>query len=115
MIESEKMEELQNEIEEESKEIQTIEEQYIKGGLEEKLNDNSIIAVNIKYERISEDGTLSKRKKLPEAFVLDLPERISQIADKTSQKYFDLIESFVYNTLSKKFQTKVSYCQIWIN
>lgn len=82
--------------------------------VEENLNDNSVIVVNIKWSKISFDGTVSKRKKLPEFFVLDLPERITTIPDKTTIKYLDLIESFVYNTLTKKFQTEVINCQTWI-
>lgn len=89
---------------------ETIEESII----EESLNDNSVIVVNIAYNPISMDGTRSKRKDLPKFFVLDLPERITQIPDKSEQKYFDLIETFVYNTLTKKFQTEVESCQIWI-
>ena len=82
--------------------------------IETQLKENSVIVVNIKYAKISRDGTTSKRKNLPEFFVLDLPERITQLPDKSDQKYLDLIETFVYNTLSKKFQTDVEYCQIWI-
>lgn len=82
--------------------------------IEEQLKENSVIVVNIRYARIGRDGTTSKRKNLPEFFVLDLPERITQLPDKTDQKYLDLIETFVYNTLSKKFQTDVERCQIWI-
>lgn len=81
---------------------------------ESSLNENSVIVVNIKYSKVSRDGTLSKKKNLPEFFVLDLPERITQLPDKTEQKYFDMIETFVYNTLSKKFQTDVESCQTWI-
>lgn len=82
--------------------------------IESSMNENAVIAVNIKYARISMDGSLSKKKNLPEVFVLDLPERITQLPDKSDQKYLDLIETFVYNTLSKKFQTDVEHCQIWI-
>lgn len=82
--------------------------------VENSLNSNSVIATNIKYARIAMDGTQSKKKNLPEVFVLDLPERITQLPDKNEQKYFDLIETFVYNTLTKKFQTEVEKCQIWI-
>lgn len=82
--------------------------------IEGQLKENSVIVVNIKYARLSMDGNPSKRKNLPEFFVLDLPERITQLPDKSDQKYLDLIETFVYNTLSKKFQTCVDFCQIWI-
>lgn len=82
--------------------------------IENQLRENSVVVVNIKYARLSMDGSPSRRKNLPQFFVLDLPERITQLPDKTDQKYFDLIETFVYNTLTKKFQTCVDFCQIWI-
>lgn len=82
--------------------------------IENQLKENSVIVVNIRYARISMDGSMSKKKNLPEFFVLDLPERITQLPDKSDQKYLDLIETFVYNTLTKKFQTEVEHCQIWI-
>lgn len=82
--------------------------------IESEMGKDAVIAVNIRYSKNSMDGKPSKRKNLPDTFVLDLPERITQLPDKSDQKYLDLIETFVYNTLSKKFQTNVGYCQIWI-
>ena len=82
--------------------------------IESNMGKDAVIAVNIKYAKNSMDGKPSKRKNLPETFVLDLPERITQLPDKSDQKYLDLIETFVYNTLTKKFQTEVTGCQIWI-
>ena len=82
--------------------------------VEGSFSDNSVVVVNIRYNPISIDGVRTKRKNLPEFFVLDLPERITQLPDKSEQKYFDLIETFVYNTLTKKFQAEVANCQIWI-
>lgn len=82
--------------------------------IESEMGKDAVIAVNIRYSKNSMDGKPSKRKNLPDTFVLDLPERITQLPDKSDQKYLDLIETFVYNTLSKKFQTNVEYCQIWI-
>ena len=86
----------------------------VEGMIESSMGKDAVIAVNIKYSKNSMDGKPSKRKNLPETFVLDLPERITQLPDKTDQKYLDLIETFVYNTLTKKFQTEVTGCQIWI-
>ena len=80
--------------------------------VESSISKNSVVVVNIKFNKRSFDG--KKKTNLPDFFVLDLPERITQLPDKTDQKYYDLIETFVYNTLTKKFQTEVQYCQIWI-
>ena len=82
--------------------------------IESQINKNSVIVVNIHYSKTSLDGSQSKKKNLPEIFVLDLPERIYGYEDKESQKYLDMIETFVYNTLTKKFQTEVMSAQVWI-
>ena len=96
------------------KEIEKANNGSVEEIIETQMKENSVVVVNIKYARISRDGTTTKRKNLPEFFILDLPERITQLPDKSDQKYLDLIETFVYNTLTKKFQTEVTGCQIWI-
>ena len=96
------------------KETEKANNNVIEEMIESEMGKDAVIAVNIKYSKNSMDGKPSKRKNLPDTFVLDLPERITQLPDKSDQKYLDLIETFVYNTLSKKFQTNVEYCQIWI-
>ena len=96
------------------KETEKANNNVIEEMIESEMGKDAVIAVNIKYSKNSMDGKPSKRKNLPDTFVLDLPERITQLPDKSDQKYLDLIETFVYNTLSKKFQTDVEYCQIWI-
>ena len=82
--------------------------------IESSINQNSVIVVNVHFAKYARDGKASKKKNLPNSFVLDLPERITMFEDKASQQYLDLIETFVYNTLSKKFQTDVWSCQIWL-
>lgn len=82
--------------------------------IESSINQNAVIVVNVHFAKQSRDGKKSKKKELPNSFVLDLPERISMYENKDSQQYLDLIETFVYNTLSKKFQTDVWSCQIWL-
>lgn len=82
--------------------------------IETSISENAVIVVNIKYAPLSMDGRSSRKKNLPESFVLDLPERITQYENKDSQKYIDMIETFVFNTLTKKFQTEVNFCQIYL-
>jgi len=96
------------------KETEKANNNVIEEMIESEMGKDAVIAVNIRYSKNSMDGKPSKKKNLPDTFVLDLPERITQLPDKSDQKYLDLIETFVYNTLSKKFQTNVEYCQIWI-
>ena len=55
----------------------------------------------------------SKIKDRPTDAVLDVPEGILRTkSDK--QKFEDTIESFAYNTLSRKYGKEVSYCQVWL-
>ena len=55
----------------------------------------------------------SKIKDRPSDAVLDVPEGILRTrADK--QKFEDNIESFAYNTLTRKYGKEVSYSQVWL-
>lgn len=80
----------------------------------ENVKENEVIVTNIHYfpHDISGKPT-AKRNDLPESFVLDLPERILEFKDKDEEKYKDLMETFCYNTISKKFQAQIANCQVW--
>ena len=53
-----------------------------------------------------------KYDKLPKQFTLDLPESVFNQAKKNVFK--DVIESFVYNFLTRKYNHEVNNCQIWL-
>lgn len=85
--------------------------------LEELVNESTTgallaVVVNISYFPYV-NNKKTNLSDLPEYFVLDIPSRIREHEGKPD--YEDLVESFVYNTLSKKFQTEVASCQIWIS
>jgi len=81
----------------------------------ENINPNAVVVVNIAYFNEDLKGKkTANRNDLPKFFTLDLPERILEFKEKDQEKYFDLIETFCYNTLSKKFQAEVASCQIWV-
>lgn len=83
--------------------------------LAENTNPNAVVIVNIHYFKQDLKGkSTENRNDLPSFFTLDLPERILEFKNKDEEKYCDLIETFCYNTLSKKFQAEVASCQIWI-
>ena len=74
---------------------------------------STIIAVNIKYH-----PTHYRTKKLPDteenypsSVILDLPEKV--LAKQDDKNFDDIVESFVYNTLSGKFGREVTYCQVY--
>jgi len=53
-------------------------------------------------------------KDLPEQFALDLPENILNQANKKQNSFNDVIETFVYNFLTHKFNHEVNCCSIWL-
>ena len=55
-----------------------------------------------------------KNDELPEQFTLDLPENVLNQANKKNNIFNDVIESFVYNFLTHKFNHEVYHCQIWL-
>lgn len=68
-----------------------------------------ILVVNIKYGK--ELG--NKNKSKPSMTVLDLPDNIIKI-QKNEDKFKDSVETFVYNTITKKYGAEVNNCQIWL-
>jgi len=50
--------------------------------------------------------------QLPRQFTLDLPEAIWSQEGKAD--YYDVVETFVYNFLTRKFGYEVNCCQIWL-
>jgi hypothetical protein len=68
-----------------------------------------VLVVNIRYGK-----ELSNRiKEKPEMVVLDIPESILK-TQKNEEKFKDNVETFVYNSLSKKYNVEVNNCQIWL-
>jgi hypothetical protein len=69
-----------------------------------------ITVVNIKY-----GNTLSKRiKERPEMVTLDLPEALLKVKGKDEERFLDSVESFAYNTVTKKYGAEVTYCQVYL-
>ena len=74
-----------------------------------KENGYQILVVNIKYGK-----ELNKKiKNRPDMTMLDVPESIVKlVSDKV--KFEDSIETFAYNTVTKKYGAEVNYCQVWL-
>jgi hypothetical protein len=68
-----------------------------------------VLVVNITYG----NELSNKIKDRPEMTVLDIPESILK-NKKDETKFKDSIESFVYNTLTRKYGAEVCSCQIWL-
>lgn len=79
---------------------------------------NIAYVVNIKYVTEQETQKKPKGKKptVSDTYYLTIPEKILKLKNKVNQtKYFDTIESYVYNTVTKLTKRKVAFCQIYLD
>lgn len=53
-------------------------------------------------------------KELPMHISLDIPDQVLKEANKNATNFNDVVETFCYNLLSKKFGREVNNCQIWL-
>ena len=83
----------------------------------EKINPNVAYIVNIKYFPDRNPKPIKKRKNKDELFdnyILDIPPKIFDMREKKKDVYLDIVETFVYNTITKKTGREVSHCQIYL-
>lgn len=76
-----------------------------------------ILITDIKWNPTAAASYASKKadkQELPEQFSLDLPENVLNQANKKNNVFNDVIESFIYNFLTRKFNHEVYHCQIWL-
>lgn len=76
----------------------------------ETLSDTSLLVVNIGYSNKFR-GNARVDDEFPTSMILDIPGKILDQRDKDN--YLDIIESFVYTTISGKTGREVSFCQIY--
>jgi len=79
-------------------------------------NGYQILITGITWNKNSVRAYSSKKDndELPSQFTLDLPENVLNQANKQSNDFNDIIETFVYNFLTKKFNHEVYSCSIWL-
>ena len=51
---------------------------------------------------------------LPRQLTFDIPANVIEQANKNPKNTYDIIETFICNTLTRKFMHEVWNCQIWI-
>lgn len=68
-----------------------------------------IIVVNIKYG----DEFRSFKGVRPQSMVLDVPKDILGLIGN-KEKFYDCVEAFAYNTISRSFGAYVSGCQVYL-
>ena len=57
---------------------------------------------------------MKKEGELPTQISMTIPENVLKQANKPANVFNDVIESYVYNTLTRKFGHEVWRCQIWL-
>lgn len=86
---------------------------------EELENGYQILVTGIKWNKkkipyFKRDAQTPE--ELPEQFSLELPDNVLKQSkgDTKSEQFENIIESFVYNFLTRKFGHEVWHCQIWL-
>lgn len=86
--------------------------------MEETTEDSryQVICANICWSNKSKSGQVKKdnRAELPNQMSIDIPNAVLVQADKKQNNFNDIIETFCYNLLTKKYGREVTYCQIWL-
>lgn len=78
---------------------------------DESESGYQIQVVNIAWGR--DVGERGKKKDRPSDTVLDVPGEIMK-HQKNQTKFMELIESFTYNILTRKYGAEVYSCQIYL-
>lgn len=71
-------------------------------------NSNTIGSYRSKYEKHE------NAKDLPKQLMLDLQESVFVQANKNKAEFNDVIETFVYNHLTRRFGHEVYHCSIFL-
>jgi len=86
----------------------------VKELIENSIAVNSAVVVNIKYFPPTKVIKKKKFNDLVKYSIIPIPEKILKVKNKNKDKYFDMIESHVYNYLSIKAKRNVASCQIYV-
>ncbi len=81
-----------------------------------EMTDNCyvVLVCNIHWSKNLVYVKRDNRDELPSQMSLDIPEAVLLQANKNKSSFNDVIESFCYNVLAKKFGHEVNRCQIWL-
>lgn len=87
--------------------------------VESQMDDNrfQILITNISWNKNTIGQYRSKHdnyEDLPAQFALDVPENKMNEANKKQNVFNDVIESYAYDFLTRKFGHEVYHCQIWL-
>lgn len=85
----------------------------IKDGAETEEKAYEVFVANVVWDPKSFRAS-KKDVELPTQLSIAIPENVLRQANKPSNVFNDIIESYVYNTLTRKFGHEVWHCQIWL-
>ena len=75
-----------------------------------------VIITGISWNKNAINAYRSKKNdsELPDQFDLELPENVLNQASKPKNNFNDIVETYVYNFLTRKFGHEVYSCSIWL-
>ena len=85
-----------------------------------RISSNQVYVNDITWNSKTTSSYQSRRDKnaevetLPSQLVFDIPATVMEQVKKDSKNEHDIIEQFIYNTLTRKYMHEVWHCQIWI-
>jgi len=51
--------------------------------------------------------------ELPKQLLFDIPNGVLEQANKSKNNFNDIVETFCYNALFRKYKCEVNSCQVW--
>ena len=83
---------------------------------EEDENRYQVLITNIAWGRNTSMKAAKRDNddELPLHMQIDIPDGVLREANKKKSNFNDIIETFCYNLLTKKYFKEVNRCQIWL-
>ena len=75
-----------------------------------EVPDNQIQVVNIKYTKTDKTR---QSTIIPDILSFEIPEGLLKVKSNT-EKFISELETFVYNSISRKYGVEVNFCQIFL-
>jgi hypothetical protein len=72
------------------------------------------IITNIKVNRNTAKNSKVENSVIPCTITVELPENITKLLLEKNKDAYDIVESFAYNAMTKRFGMEVSYLQVYL-
>lgn len=87
---------------------------HITDGAEQDEQKYEVFVANISWSNKATRLSKKDPQELPQHIQLSIPENVLKQASKPSNVFNDIIESYAYNALTRKFGREVCSCQVWL-